>query len=92
MPVFKGSTSGSVLQVAYKIPAELVSFSLVNTSGGSITANVYIRDDEGTDISICSQTIASGGDFVSDVKRIVSKGTSIYLIVSGSCDYYFSLT
>lgn len=93
MPVFKGNTSGSILQVAYNIPSEIVSFSLVNKSGGAITVNVYIRD-AGVDTAIISlnKSLAAGEDYQSDIKRKMLANTSIFITASGSVDYYFTLT
>ena len=91
MKVFKGTTSGSVLQVAFNIPCELVSYSLSNTSGGSVTATVYVRD-EGVDTIINTQSINAGATYINDVKAVIGANVSIYLVVNGAVDYYFSLT
>ena len=92
MPVFKGNTSGSVLQVAYNIPAELVSFTLVNKTGGAITVNVYIKDSNvDTAIIPLNLSLAAGASYYSETKTILLKETSIYLTTSGSVDYYFSI-
>ncbi len=93
MPVFKGNVSGSVLQVAYNIPAEIISFTLINKSVGAITVNVYIRDEDGNDVSIIPYdlSLSTGTGYVSDTRVKLLSNTSIYLTTTGSCDYYFSI-
>ena len=91
MPVFKGSVSGSILQVAKNIPSEIISFSLVNETAGALTATVYIRDEDGNDTAISNVSVAANSEYVSDVKRKVLGNTSIYLITTGQISYYFSI-
>jgi hypothetical protein len=91
MPVFKGSVSGSILQVALNIPCEVLSYSLVNKTGGSVTATVYVRDADGLDIQIDRQTLAANATYISGVKIKLLGFCSIYLVVSGQVDYYFSI-
>ena len=40
MPVFEGTTSGSVLQVAMNIPSKILSGSVTNNTAGSVTINI----------------------------------------------------
>lgn len=91
--VFKGNTSGSILQVAYNIPAEIISFSLVNKTGGAVTVTVYIRDEDGVDTAITSLalSLAAGASYISEAKIKLQSYTSIYIVASGSLDYYFSI-
>jgi len=91
MPVFSGTSGGSVLQVAANIPSEIISFSLVNKTAGALTATVYIRDNDGNDVAITNVSVAANGEYVSDAKRKLLGSTSIYLVTGGSIDYYFSI-
>ena len=91
MPVFSGSVSGSILQVAKNVPSEIISFSLVNETAGALTATVYIRDEDGNDTAISKVSVPANGEYVSDAKRKVLGSTSIYLITSGAISYYFSI-
>lgn len=91
MPVFSGTTSGSILQVAKNIPSKIISFSLVNETGGALAATVYIRDEDGNDTAISNVSVPANGEYVSDAKRKVLANTSIYLVTAGVIDYYFSI-
>lgn len=93
MPVFKGSTSGSIAQVAYNIPNGILTFSLVNTSGASNTVNLYISDGVGSDVRVLPMNLTiSAGDSVFSTNGItVSGGNNIFITVTGSIDYYFSI-
>lgn len=90
MSVFSGNTTGSIFMVAKNIPSGIMSFSLVMNSAGSL--NVSIGDDAGGYVKIFSASGLNSGDKVySDMPIKVLAGKSIYLITSGSCDYYFSI-
>ena len=86
MPVFSGNTTGSVTQVAYNIPSGVMSFSLVMNTGGSLAVSV-------NNIKIFSADSLDSGDKVyNDAPITILRDTSIFLITSGDCDYYFSIT
>jgi len=91
MPVLKGNTSGSIASVAYNIPSTISSYSLTNKSGGSITANLVVIPNGGTPVYVWSGSIATGASQMSDVPIKLLAGYQILIIVSGSCDYYFSI-
>lgn len=93
MPVFSGNTSGSISQVAANIPSGILTYSVVNKSGGNATVNIYISDGLGTDISIVPlNLLLSAGDTLYSSNGIrVLKDTSIYITTTGSIDYYFSI-
>lgn len=93
MPVISGNTSGSITQVVASIPSEIISFSLVNKTGGSITATVYIVETGVSQTAIMPYqvSIPVNSAYVSDTNVLVMANRSIHLVVSGSCDYYFSI-
>lgn len=91
MPVFSGNTSGSIASIAYNIPSTIKSYSLTNKSGGSITANLVIIPNGGTPVYVWSGSIATGASQTSDVPIKLLAGYQILIVVSGSCDYYFSI-
>lgn len=91
MPVLSGNTSGSITSVAYNIPSEIISYSLVNRAGGSITVNVAIVTGSGTYIYVYSGSIATNESVQSDKIIKVKAGYQILIITSGSLDYYFSI-
>lgn len=91
MPIFKGNTSGSIASIAYNIPSEIVSYSLTNKSGGSITANLVIIPNGSNPVYVWSGSISTSATQTSDVPIKLLAGYQILIIVSGSCDYYFSI-
>ena len=91
MPVFEGNTSGSIASIAKNIPAKIISYSLVNRTGGSITVSVLIIPDGGTPVYVWSGSIAANSTQSDDKDIILLKGYQILIITSGSVDYYFSI-
>jgi hypothetical protein len=93
MSVLQGNTTGSIASVALNIPCTIVSFSLVNMTGGSITVGVVIVPaGEDAPVYIWNGVIAQDTSYVSDVPVIVLSGYQILITSSGSVDYYFSLS
>lgn len=93
MPIFAGNISGSIFQVAANIPSGIMTYSIVNKSGAGVTVNLYISDNNGSDISIIPMDLTlNAGDtlYSSNGVRVLS-GSSIYIVTSGSIDYYFSV-
>jgi hypothetical protein len=91
MPVVSGNTSTSATSTAYDIPTKIETYSLVNKSGGSITVTLSVLYGS-TNVTINSQTITSGGVYLYQGDPIVLLADrQIYLLTTGSVDYYFSL-
>lgn len=93
MPVIEGNTSGSILQVVADIPSEIISYSLVNKTGGAITVTVYIVETGVSQLAVSPYqvSLSAGEAYVSDTKILVMSNRSIHVVASGSCDYYFSI-
>lgn len=92
MPVLQGNTSGSIIGVPYNIPSEIKSFVLTNMTGGSITVSVSIIEfDTNNKVSIAPISIAANDTYTSNVPIKMLAGYTIYIITSGSLDYYFSI-
>ena len=93
MPTIEGNTSGSILQVVANIPSEIISYSLVNKTGGAITVTVYIIETGVSQVAITPYqvSLAAAASYVSDVKILVMANRSIHIVTSGSVDYYFSI-
>ena len=94
MPVFQGTTSGSILQVAYNIPSNILSGSITNNTAGSLTVNIYVQDSVGTNIRIAPKdnALAAGSSYYIDDNILLLAGSAIHIVTSGSIDYYFSLS
>ena len=93
MPILQGNTSGSIIGVPYNIPSTIESFVLTNMTGGSITVAVSIIE-YGTNnkVSIAPLTIAANDCYTSSVPIKMLAGYTIYIVTSGSLDYYFSIS
>lgn len=93
MPVFEGSTSGSVLQVAVNIPQSILSGIITNNTGGNVTVNIYVRNINVVDVRIAPKdnSLAAGASFYLPNDITLLAGSSILITSSGSIDYYISL-
>ena len=92
MPIFKGTTTGSIASSALQIPSTVKSWSLANSSGGSITVSVKIVNGSGTDVIVYQDAIATGESVSSNVPITILTGYYIIITASASCDYYFSIS
>lgn len=93
--VFKGSTSGSIASLPLNISSKIISYTLVNTSAGSITVNLYISSNEtGENIRILEKdkSIAAGASVQETVEIKVLPKYAILITSSDTLDYYFSLS
>lgn len=94
MSVFSGNTTTSATSTAYEIPAKIVSYSLVNKSGGAVLVNVSVLYGS-TNIWLppsLNKSLAAGEAYVYGGEAItLLAGRTIYITVDGSLDYYFSI-
>ena len=91
MPVILGNTTGSIRSIALNLPSTIVSHSLTNRTGGNITVSLGVFTPTGHEIYFWSGAIATGTTQISDIPIKILNDYQILLIVSGSCDYYFTL-
>lgn len=90
--VIKGTTSTSFQSVAFETPVKIISFSLVNTTGGAVNATAGAI--QGSTLGdFCSKPLAANESFLYEGQPIiVEKGYSIYVTAStASIKYYFSI-
>lgn len=91
MPVWSGNTATNKTSPAYNIPAKIISFSVVNKSGGTITVTVGIVYGSTFDV-LYNKSLASGTEYVySGGDIILPAHNQIYISVSASTDFYFSI-
>lgn len=91
MPAYTGNTSGSYYGITMKEQSEMESFTLVNKTNGSITANLAIkRSSADYQIIPHDKVINVYEMYESDTPRILDNGDSLVLLVTGSCDYNFN--
>jgi len=92
MPNFFGNTSTAAQSTAYNIPSMLISFSVVNKTGGAVTINVGILFGSTYDIIPMNKSLAAGEAYIYSGEPIkIPKNHQISLTASGSVDYYFTI-
>ncbi len=93
MPVFEGTTSGSILQVAANIPSGVLGGVITNNTAGSVTLNIYVRNESGTDIRIAPKdnSIAAGKSYYIYEGLKLLSGSAIFITTTGSVDYYITI-
>lgn len=91
MANFYGNTSTSATQT-FTCAATIKTFNITNKTGGAVTINVSILyGSTNTWITPYNKSVAMN-DFYEDDKEIdILPGSSIYVQVSGNCDFYFSI-
>ncbi len=90
--VFSGTTSSNASSAFFTSPAEIVSYSLVNNSGGNLTITAGML--YGSTVTLFySGVIAANSSFEYTGGNIIVLGDyRIIVTTSGaSCDYYFSI-
>lgn len=92
MPVFSGNTSSSATSTAYDNPVLIKSFSVTNKTASGVTVSVSILyGSTNTMITPLNITVAPNEIFEDSKGILVLPGRQIYVLVSGDCDYYFTL-
>jgi len=90
--VLKGTAIGSIIGIPVNIPSTLESFSLTNGTGGALTATVSIIEfNTNNKVAVFTKSISANSTESNDVPIKILSGYTIYLAVSGSIDYYFSI-
>ncbi len=90
---FKGNINGTVDTTALELPTVINSFSLVNKSGSTVTANVYLISDYGVNCIMPLNKAINSGEMYSQTDRqiIVLASEVVRVQTSGSVDYNFTL-
>lgn len=90
MSVLKGTVTGSIRSIPYKIPSKIKSICLYNRSGGNIVVTISISVDT-VETFIKSVTIATLVSEYVETDIIVPKEAEIVIASSGSLDYYLTI-
>ena len=89
--VIQGTTSGSIQSTGINTAGTLKCFSLYTKSGGAIVATIGIVID-GSETRIFNFNLAATGTATSSVyqetEMEIEKTAQIFVITSGSLDYY----
>lgn len=92
MATIKGNTSTTYNSGAYTNPSKIISFSLCNKTGGAVTASVGIFYGSSITYILYNKSIATADSYIYLGEPIIfPAGYQVYINVSGSTDYYFSL-
>lgn len=91
MPSIIGNTGVSIYTIPYNEGCTLESFTLVNKTAGTVTANLAIRDNN-TDYQIIPVNTPIYGNqmYSSELKRNLNANNQIHLTVNGLVDYQFN--
>lgn len=91
--VFKGTTATTALSTASQNDTDIVSFSLANTTGGALTVTVGISYGSVMTYILYNQSVNAGNSYIYAGEPIrVLPNYTIFVSVSGSFDYYFTIT
>lgn len=90
--VFDGSTSSTAVSETYNIESDIISYSIANKSGGAITAKVGLVYGSAITYILYDEALSSGETFIYPGERIrLRPNYRIFVEVSGSADFYFTL-
>ena len=91
--VLSGNATGSIIGIPYNVGSTIESVSLTNMTGGAITATLSIIEfGTNNKVAVIYKALAANETYITDVPIRVLAGFTAYLVVSGSCDYYLSIS
>ena len=91
MPALIGNTSTNKTFDAYTIASKIISFSFANKTGGSINVSFGIVYGS-TYYILYNNVVVTATSYIYSGKPIdLPIGYQLYLVVSGSCDYYITI-
>jgi hypothetical protein len=92
MSVVSGNTSSSFNSAAQTNASRIISFSLCNKTGGAVTASVGIFYGSTIVYILYNKSVATADSYIYTGNPItIPVNYNIYVNVSGSTDYYFSI-
>lgn len=92
MPNFSGNTSSTAASSSYTISSDIVSFSVANKTGGAVTASVALFFGSTIHYILYNKSISTGDSYIYSGNEILLPiGYQIFVSVSGSCDYIFTI-
>jgi hypothetical protein len=92
LSVFKGHTSTNATSDVIKTPQEIQSFVVSNTSGGTITLNIYVISGSSYSISPYNLTLEDGDTVYEDAPIKLGSEFTIYITTTGTVSYYFTIS
>lgn len=89
---FRGNINGSVYSISNDaLPMIINNFLLVNKTGGTITANVYLIGSTQISIMPLNKQLSSGEVYENDRPTVLLATELIRVMSSGSMDYDFMI-
>lgn len=89
---FFGNTATAATSTPVNIPTVIESFSIANKTGGAITVSVGFVYGSSVTYILYNKSVNSGDSYIYSGEAItVEAEYSVYVSVSGSADYYFSI-
>lgn len=95
--IFDGTTSSTAVSIASENATDIISYTICNKSGGAVTASVGIFYGSTITYILYQEPLAAAGSVTCNYvylgeKIRVSPNYQILITVTGSCDYYFTIT
>lgn len=92
MPDFSGNTTTSDTSAVYNNPVAIKSFNITNKTGGAVTVNAAILyGSTAVWITPLNKSLSAGEMYEDDKEILILPGRQIYILVSGGCDFHFTL-
>jgi hypothetical protein len=94
MPVYKGKTSSNISLPFNSSAVLLQSINIVSKFADTNFIAIYIRDANGTDISISAapMRLKQGEAYIRDCNINIDANFQFYITVTGPIDYYIVTT
>jgi hypothetical protein len=94
MPIYKGKTSINILLPFNNSSAILQSINITSKFKEANFISLYVRDANGTDISISADPmkLKQGEAYIRDSILKLDAGHQFYITVTGPIDYYIVTT
>jgi hypothetical protein len=94
MAVRSGNGSGTINLPKFEVHNRIVSLSITNRAGSSITFTIYIKDSlnpsSSVAISSVAGTLSTGQAYVRESPIELKANNYISIVSSGSIDYHFT--
>lgn len=93
MIVWSDTINAEFISDSLNVPAEIISFTIMNTSALTITANVYIKDINGNDVAIVPKDLSLGVNtgLVNDTLFYIPKGYKVRITTTDDLSFYFTI-
>lgn len=92
MPVISGNTSTSFSALAFDNPSKILSFSFANKTGGGVTVSFGVFFGSSISYILYNKAISTADSYIYNGEAVIIPANhQLFISVSGSTDYYFSI-